>query len=283
MNPSVKKAILISLALWGIYLIFNTIASLWNEKEKEILDLYQSKVSLGYELMATKKVIFAGIGHNIEKSITHMIRNVECAGAYFDDYHVILYENDSTDKTKQFLGAWEKKSNRVTVIMEDISVTSSQDPTKRTKVLADARNRYLTVMKEDLWNQYEYVIIFDTDLPDKWDMDGIAHSFGQTTSWDVICANGITRNGKYYDAFAYRDFKGYHPELNEIQIEFPKHKSLVPVQSCFSGMAIYKKSAIEDCTYSGPECEHVRFHKCMIEKHNAKLFMNPGMIIRYPF
>lgn len=284
---SIKKAIVFGLSIFTCYFILATFISLWrNQKEQEKVDRYYQKISLGYNIMSKKKVIFAGIGYNIENSIPQMIRNVECTGSYFDDYRVIIYENDSKDKTKQLLKNWERKNNKVTIITEDIGKTSFDDDSFRTKVLAAARNHYLEVMRNESWKSYDYVIIFDTDISTRWELDGIAHSFGYTNNWDVMCANGIEyANGKYHDTFAFRDINGHHPTEDEIHIQYSMYDPLIPLRSCFGALAIYKKNVTEECMYSasGPEeCEHVPFHKCLIEKHNAKLYFNPAMIIRYP-
>ena len=71
--------------------------------------------------------------------------------------------------------------------------------------------------------------------------------------------------------------------------------TFVTVDSAFSGLAIYRYNSILNCTYDGynreisdellqqglrdqwktkimvEECEHVSFHKCMREKHNARI------------
>ena len=62
---------------------------------------------------------------------------------------------------------------------------------------------------------------------------------------------------------------------------------LISVDSAFNGIAIYKLKKTLGCFYNGTldldlqvdtqeTCEHVSFHKSMIEKHDAKLFINPN-------
>jgi hypothetical protein len=57
---------------------------------------------------------------------------------------------------------------------------------------------------------------------------------------------------------------------------------LVPIHSCFGGMAFYKKNKLMNCEYSSvkEECEHISLYKCM-KQNNVRLFMNPKQIIRY--
>ena len=51
----------------------------------------------------------------------------------------------------------------------------------------------------------------------------------------------------------------------------------VDVDSAFMMLAIYKIDKIRGCQYSGVgvngemDCEHVAFHRCMLETHNASI------------
>lgn len=64
---------------------------------------------------------------------------------------------------------------------------------------------------------------------------------------------------------------------------YPIGSDLVPVHSCFGGMAFYKKNIVTACEYNSidNDCEHVPFHQCLIDKNNARIFMNPSQAIRY--
>jgi hypothetical protein len=69
----------------------------------------------------------------------------------------------------------------------------------------------------------------------------------------------------------------------QIQKYYQVGSDLIPVSSCFGGMALYKREAIKGCFYDSIEndCEHVSFHECIREKHNGKMVMNPSQIIKY--
>lgn len=94
--------------------------------------------------------------------------------------------------------------------------------------------------------------------------------------------------GSFYDMFAFRS--GWQEEsrlfwlriLPQMQKIYSIGEDLVPVFSCFGGLAFYKKNFIQNCIYDSIEddCEHVYFHQCL-RKNNAKIFMNPSQIIRY--
>lgn len=58
---------------------------------------------------------------------------------------------------------------------------------------------------------------------------------------------------------------------------------LVSVDSCFGGMAFYKRTFIEGCFYDSinNDCEHILFHECLRSKNQGKIFMNPAQMLRY--
>ena len=56
----------------------------------------------------------------------------------------------------------------------------------------------------------------------------------------------------------------------------------IKVLSAFDGLGIYKLKSIGKCRYNGlddngieEDCEHVKFHKCMREKGNDKIYIIP--------
>ena len=60
--------------------------------------------------------------------------------------------------------------------------------------------------------------------------------------------------------------------------------ALFEVESAYMGMAIYKMSATKGCAYGSrdsngnQDCEHVTFHKEMMEKNKAKIRILPQNI-----
>eukprot|EP00596_Hydrurales_sp_CCMP1899_P010462 CAMPEP_0119045718 /NCGR_PEP_ID=MMETSP1177-20130426/42157_1 /TAXON_ID=2985 /ORGANISM="Ochromonas sp, Strain CCMP1899" /LENGTH=318 /DNA_ID=CAMNT_0007017991 /DNA_START=344 /DNA_END=1301 /DNA_ORIENTATION=+ len=137
-------------------------------------------------------------------------------------------------------------------------------------------------------------------------------------AWDVICANGVLMHGVYRDTYAFRtdklntnhhwaggdhlaynisldSKKSYRLNLKLAQsqaqslMNFAGYGQVLKVQSCFGGLAIYRFEALAGCFYSYRheekpymlDCEHVLFHKCMIEKHKARIFSNSNMKLWY--
>lgn len=67
----------------------------------------------------------------------------------------------------------------------------------------------------------------------------------------------------------------YQPILDNLAPE-----EWLPVDSAFGGFGIYRMSKTIDCHYSGTDenglmdCEHVAFHRDMMTKHGAKIFIS---------
>ena len=59
-----------------------------------------------------------------------------------------------------------------------------------------------------------------------------------------------------------------------------KESKPIKVHSCFNGIGIYRYNDIIGCSYNGDiTCEHIQFHKEMIKKYNAKLYIYPKLIV----
>ncbi len=74
-----------------------------------------------------------------------------------------------------------------------------------------------------------------------WSYDGVAHSFGYDPStWDLMCANGLYENDRYWDTLAWRDDRFNDTYYDSSQKEaahivYNKYGPLVPAHSCFGG------------------------------------------------
>jgi len=105
-----------------------------------------------------------------------------------------------------------------------------------------------------------------------------------------------------WDMINHRRQTGFNERLLHIkpyQKHIPRTSGLIPVVSAFGGIGIYKVSKIKGCNYVGyttscscqkynmkvgpcswETCEHVSFHEGMIEKHHAKIFICPQLVIK---
>lgn len=236
----------------------------------------------GYSLMKNSKVIICGITRDNIKRFP--LIQIERTGRLFNDYRVVVFENDSTDGTKELLAKWKQDNNRVNVISKDFGIT------KRPSIsfLAMARNKYLDYIFYHDFSGFDYVLMIDLDM-DSWNLDGLANSFTYLDRYDVIAANGILNDIAMYDAFAFRSEQFPHnhraPEywskiVKDIQKHYCQGSNPIPVYSAFGGMAIYKKKILEPVRYLSvdEDCEHVYLHKT-IRNNGGKIVMNPSLTI----
>jgi len=236
------------------------------------------------------EVVFVGVSRDNAEELDAMIKHIEDTGSFFKAYKVIVYENDSQDNTREKLQKWQRRNNRVTLILETKGWEEAKEApgTGRYKVLAYCRNQYLNMLNTNpIFGRYQYMIVVDMDLKHGWDVDGIAHSFGYP-DWDMICSNGII-HGQYYDTLALRDprFRVFMDDLSRDMreeldaIAYPTIGPLISLDSCFGGLAIYNRSSIGNCIYQGYDCEHVTLHSCMASKNHSKIYLNPFQVVHY--
>jgi hypothetical protein len=235
--------------------------------------------------MKQYNVIFAGCCRSVEPYIKNILEHIENCGKKFNNYSVIIYENDSSDKTRQILN--ENKRDNYHYIFED----NILEP-KRTKRLERARNIILNKAKEiNKDKKYQYLILLDMDEANhKGTFVNTIDNCFLTDNWDVITAN---QNDRYYDLWALRnkdlDYDCWKEIDNKKKIcddHNIKYNSnqLIEVDSAFGGTAIYKLSSIPDvCNYNGEyangneKCEHVDFNKC-IKNHGGKIYINTNFL-----
>ena len=223
-----------------------------------------------------KKVLICGVCRDVAQSVPTTIMNIERLGRNFNDYAVIIYENNSKDATATLLKQWAEKNNKV-IFMSEIRTQSQllegvrchdfNGASSRMERIAYARNRLLTVAREERFDDFDYLIMADLDFNKPWSIKAIVETIEKIKDWDCITANGVLPNGNYYDKFAFRnaDFP-FGPELlgenwwfgigpGSFKLE---GSSLVPVYSAFGGLAIYKRKTIINFSYYGYVTDDLR-------------------------
>ena len=264
-----------------------------NKCDNEYLLYYNKsddvKEPYNHELLSSATIV--GTAKNIEKYLPVTIKKLEMIANLFHQHQIIIYENDSKDKTLSILNEW--KSSREDEY--DIKIISEKNIRgRRTHVLSRARN---LLLKEALKYEYEYFIVVDLDdVIADLDEEGILSSFEQN---DKVDWAGIGGNQNiYYDIWALRTkddwlkfdwmeclskFKDYNHCCISRHREIKPDDEIIEVDSCFGGIMIYKTKYIKDSQYYGGDlnkevCEHVNFNDDIRIKNNGRLFINPKMI-----
>ena len=272
-----------------------------------------NEIEKGKEILSKSGIIICAIVRDCEKGLKRNLPVINSICDISKDYHVVIFENDSIDKTKQILEAWSLKKKNIHILSESYKTQTIPAKTQcgeinpsfseaRISKMALYRNKYLSYIEENKL-EGDYVIIVDLDVF-SISLNGILSSFGFENDWDAITANGISRSfssmfrKRYYDTYALFECGLENvPQTekiikkNQYQWAFMKNKMpLIPVVSAFGGLGIYKKKAIEGCRYGvlfnddvNVQCrtEHYHLYQEMKKKGYSRIFINPSMSIKY--
>ena len=273
---------------------------------KKNCDKYNYIVQNGYNKMRNTKIIFCGLCINIENKVKSIKDRFEYLGKYFNDYRVVIFENDSIDNTRVLLKNLSKINNKFkliecpdaknckykTIQAKEHGVFSNE----RMKKMINYRNKLLDYIKNN-YSYFDVVCMVDLDIRGPISIDGIAHSFGTYNQWDCVSAiglNGITLSAGqpyYYDFIAFKDEK-YDINKNllhviPIYLKMKKHKigdDLIKVKSGFAGLELIKMDVIlQNINYTPQDgkyiCEHIIFHNNMIKNNFNNIYINPNMLL----
>ena len=253
---------------------------------------YRRLVVLGKRRMAASRVVFCGLARDVEKELAVVTQRIESAAAMFRDYRVVIYENDSRDGTLDLLHAWERENPNVTVLHEVLEAPrwgSVPDP-ERMAHLAYCRNRYLDHVAQH-HADFDHMIVLDTDLHRGFSYEGLANTFGHE-DWDAVGSNGILvpiegrppPDPMFFDAWAFRSEGDVEAQSFEVvnRLQFHRGEPLVPVWSCFGGLAVYRMDCVlSGARYGGTDCEHVVFHRELRDRGYAAQYLNPSQFVFY--
>jgi len=253
---------------------------------------YAATVYRGTEIAARQRVVITALARDVSDTLPATVARVERTGSMFRDYRVVVFENDSADSTAKQLRVWAKANKRVTAVCE--SLGDPKNASVRCLQRAGRMAHYRNLCRDlilDKYPDWDNVIIVETDIEDGWSYDGILNTFGQSTEWHAVGANGILyrpyRNEinrpLQYDVWAWRWPDSWKAQDNsKVNPRFwPRGEPLVPLNSCFGGLGIYKMEAMAAARYDGSDCEHVPFHHSMKAAGFTGVFMNPSQIVLY--
>jgi len=232
--------------------------------------------------------------------------------AYFGDYRVVVYENDSKDRTKELLKDLQATDQEhVLVYMENkaaqktIPMASSVNcnpfySTTRISKMVALRNKYMEVVDQLDFNP-DYLMVVDLDVAQLF-LEPILNTFNYGKEWDAVAANGYSLGPnlrrRYHDTYALTEYgdEGHPQTEKKIMYLAKKYGKLqkadewIRVYSAFGGLANYRYEAIKGLRYQLLEngddrvevkCEHFSIYKQMAERGSDKVFINPNMKLKY--
>lgn len=300
---------------WKVQLMYNSsLLSLYTPDSFSIADgtddYLEKMTDYGFQEAKNRTLVIATMLRDAEKNISQIIVRAEKVGGMFQDYRIIVVENDSDDNTRSELLNWRKRNPRVIVLgcgvnsREKCSIQSATVKTeghsvnrRRIEKMTKLRNIYLDYIKKNL-SHFDFLAVWDLDIIGSVYIDGVANTVAQFThpvhgvkDAEAMCAYGIYRWGVlelYYDTYAHLDEgddfhidqKPIHDVKKGLGVKYQRGIAPQEVVSCFSGFTMYKINALQnpqvyyDMTPPGNiECEHVRLHRRM-----GKIYLNPSMI-----
>jgi hypothetical protein len=270
-------------------------------------NLVEGNVGRGRRLAAEMKVVFGGLVRDAEASVIPAYTALRIISRHFKDYRVFVFENDSRDQTKRWLRVISERDPKFEYKSETLMLNDDRgtEPA-RFQRMAALRNRLLDwiggfVHQSSSW---DLIVMLDFDIYRYGPFAVSSQSFfsllGRRETarheWDMVCANGIYKTENkdvpygMFDCFAFRTKK--HDAFNAGECPMDKEQGmklwagydLVPVRSCFGGMALYRPEALFRCRYDPDvyDCEHVPLHQCMREHGSEnRMFMDTLLTTAY--
>lgn len=212
------------------------------------------------------KVIICGTCKDVALYLPHTIQIMEKMGRLFEDYRVIISENNSQDDTKIILKDWMKKNKKIFAYMSNLAktdlnkiVVNTHDDGTYFKVdlIAHGRNIVLDKAMASRFDSYPYLIMMDMDFKCAPPPQSIIEIFRSRQDWDAVFAYGVGTNNIYWDWYALRDYnEPLGPELvgsdwfTQKKWSLDKTDQWCQVYSAFGGCGIYKRNSIRGCRYS---------------------------------
>lgn len=274
-------------------------------KKHESKIIEQGRV--GKENVKNKKIVFGMLAKNGIKHMNNMKKKINILGKQFQDYMVLIFENDSNDGTRNALYEWQAMDSHVQILTCcDLGTCEcklgSKDPksfgytsSSRSHRMAYFRQRILSTVQSE-YQEWDYFMMLDFDLSGAFYIDGFLTTFHRD-DWDAVFANGIAfiplpflhTVPFNYDCFAFDD-KTFQQKnqinhffiANGILRPYVKKMEWYKAVSGFNGAMIYKISSLQNASYTPVDnllCEHKYLHYSMQKNGYGRIFYNPAMIL----
>lgn len=262
---------------------------------------------------STLKFLVVGTISNASKRFQSDLDKIAVALSGFGTVEYFLVESDSHDWTPKILTTL--KAENLDFNFKSLGELRTRFP-DRIERIRHCRNVYVEYIRDEYpGRRWDFVVVADLDgMNSKLTSAGVKSSIAKMGDWDALFAN--QKHG-YYDIFALRSSDWVDSDLLEVlradeasdrsksQVSnpvdylrnqqrrqrvlyskmrrIPQNSQIIPVDSAFGGLGIYKPEMFLEFDYSlntgqAPDgSEHVTFHKKCIEG-GFSLGINPEMI-----
>lgn len=239
-----------------------------------------------------------GTVRDVSGTVISEIETLETTFRTFGTVKFYLVESDSTDDTVKILTKLQTSKPNFSFVslgkLED-------DMPNRYQRIAFCRENYLRKVREEV-EGVDFVVVADLDgMNFALKAESVANSLSMAADWDAVFAN---QRGRYYDIGALRH-EYWSPNdcfavmnwakkvtshdsaralsIQSRMIKIDESASLIPVQSAYGGLAIYKREAFILGSYIGldqnndHQLDFVAFN-LNLHARGLRLFVDPQLI-----
>lgn len=257
-------------------------------------------------------VVVCGIVRDAERGLKANIPVVQSLCDCCKDWRVVVFENDSKDRTKELLAEWHGRAGeRVHAICTDTdgsrTIPHAKDvkanrffSRQRIEKMNRLRNQYLEYVEKQGWNP-DYLVVVDLDVA-QLNLGGILSTFAHDREWDAVTSFGYSTSPRlrrrYHDTYALTLWEDRNkPQTEEMTVRLAdtlgqvcSTDDWIRVASAFGGLAIYKYASIKGLRYEvvsnddprvEVRSEHVGLYKQMMAHGYDKFYINPTMQLHY--
>ena len=252
----------------------------------------------GREIALSKRIVFAGLTRDSSKKIKRNVEALSKIGESFNDYRIVLFENDSKDGTREIIEKMALSNPKIELIECEeahrcklsLSREKGLKPSRIEK-MSSFRNRLLDHTKCN-YIDFDYLMMCDMDMEGVFYRNGVLHSVGLMQNYSAVFAKGVMHlpltfgSVKIpYDALAYlREDEEPKEKIKELPLVKKWMRQAydcsfttkpIPVKSAFNGAGIYTIKDIEGIKYNADYgCEHYSLN-CALHNQGKKLCINP--------
>ena len=244
------------------------------------------------------KIQIVGTVRNVEHIILKEFMHVEKIFKNFGQVNTFLVESDSKDKTVKILS--ELSNQNSNFYFKSLGELDQLIPNRYSRI-AYCREVYLNYVK-NLQSQVDLVVVVDLDgMNHNLTVEAVEVVLKNQNHWDAVFANQI---GRYYDIGALRHpiwspsdcFSDYNWALKITNEKYARNfgiaskmfeikldAGMIPVESAYGGLAIYKaevfklSSYIGEDLYGNPILDFV-FFNLNLSKKGYKLVIDSRLI-----
>ena len=250
------------------------------------------------------ELVIGILARDCKKALVSNMQNVELLGSLFKKYHVVVYENDSVDGTKDILRNWAARNANVSIIMEDTDTAtipnkSNQNPFPEKSIyrigkMVRFRYRLMNVIRERFLP--DYVCFIDIDIEKFYPQTVVEAIKNAPSDWGALFANGavymkysnhVQPHFMQYDSYAYIDEgvdplksknwvvdKDFHLITSARMTWKMRSHQYLSCNSAFNGMGIYRWDLIKEQNYDvlqNQELEEINVSLCEHVGFNMEL------------